>query len=202
MLIARRDVLIGLGLLGLRPTLASAAIQPVQAGKVTSVLGGSTAQNGQAQRTLSNGDVVFMDELIRTGAAARLGLRLGQTTRLSLGERTRVRIDKFLIDRGGDMVLERGAILFDRPDNPSSGPMNVATPFALIAARGTTFFAGPSKGVFGVFVAHGVVTVRNRAGAVTLTEGQGTDVRSMTTRPTPPKAWGAPRIAAAMASVR
>jgi ferric-dicitrate binding protein FerR (iron transport regulator) len=144
---------------------------------------------------------VFLDELIRTGAAARLSLRLGQATRLSLGERTRLRIDRYLVDRGGEMVLERGAILFDRPDSPASGPMNVATPFALIAARGTKFFAGPSQGVFGVFVEHGLVTVRNRAGSVTLTDGLGTNLRSMRVRPTPPKPWGLARIAAAEASV-
>ena len=61
--------------------------------------------------------------------------------------------------------------LLDRPDAPPSGPLSVATPFGLIAARGTKFFAGPSQGTFGVFVEHGLVTVRTRVGAVTLTNG-------------------------------
>jgi ferric-dicitrate binding protein FerR (iron transport regulator) len=201
MLLARRKVLIGLGLMSFLPRSAAAAIELIEAGRVLSVLGTSTGQSGGKQRALGDGDRVFLDELIRTGAAARLSLRLGQATRLSLGERTRLRIDRYLVNRGGEMVLERGAILFDRPDNPGSGPMNVATPFALIAARGTKFFAGPSQGVFGVFVEHGLVTVRNRAGSVTLTNGLGTNLRSMRVRPTPPKPWGLARISAAEASV-
>jgi hypothetical protein len=201
MLIARRKLLIGLGLMSFFPRSAAAAIELVEAGRVLSVLGQSTGQSGGKQRALGDGDSVFLDELIRTGAAARLSLRLGQATRLSLGERTRLRIDRYLVNRGGEMVLERGAILFDRPDSPASGSMNVATPFALIAARGTKFFAGPSQGVFGVFVEHGLVTVRNRAGAVTLTDGLGTNLRSMRVKPTPPKPWGLARIQAAEASV-
>ena len=74
--------------------------------------------------------------------------------------------------------------------------MNVATPFALIAARGTKFFAGPSQGVFGVFVEHGLVTVRNRAGAVTLRAGQGTNLRSTRIAPTPAQPWGLRRASA------
>ena len=36
---------------------------------------------------------------------------------------------------------------------------NPRSPFALIAVRGTLFFAGPSNGVFGVFVGRGFVEV-------------------------------------------
>ena len=81
------------------------------------MLGSSTALVRGKLRALGGGDSVYLDELVRTGASARLALRLGQSTRLSLGERTRIRIDRFLVDRGGAMVLERGALLFDRPDN-------------------------------------------------------------------------------------
>jgi hypothetical protein len=77
----------------------------------------------------------------------------------------------------------------------------VKTPFAIIAARGTTFWAGPSNDVVGVFVQEGVVGVRNRGGSVTLRAGQGTDLTAPDVPPTPPKAWGEKRIAAAMATV-
>ena len=52
-----------------------------------------------------------------------------------------------------------------------------------------------------MFVEHGLVTVRNRAGAVSLTDGLGTNLRSMRVAPTPPKPWGLARIRAAEASV-
>jgi ferric-dicitrate binding protein FerR (iron transport regulator) len=120
---------------------------------------------------------------------------------LSLGERTRLRIDRFLVDRGGVLVLGRGAMLLDRPSEPPSAPLEVTTPFGLIAARGTRFFAGPSNGVFGVFVEHGLVSVANRGGRVELRAGQGTNLTSSRIAPTPPVPWGQPRIAAAYASV-
>jgi hypothetical protein len=34
------------------------------------------------------------------------------------GERTRVKIDNILVDRNGELTLGRGAILFDRPNDP------------------------------------------------------------------------------------
>ncbi|WP_413990544.1 FecR domain-containing protein [Labrys okinawensis] len=201
MLIHRRSLLIGLALAGARPGFAAAAMQIIEAGSVVQVTGESTGQLKGEKRTLSVGDSVFIDDTLTTGAGARLGAKLGEMTRLSLGERTRVRIDKFLVDRGGELVLERGAILFDRPDDKPSGTLNVTTPFGLIAARGTKFFAGPSNGVFGVFVEHGLVTVKTRGGQVSLTNGQGTDLKSKSAPPTPPKAWGDMRVAQALASV-
>jgi ferric-dicitrate binding protein FerR (iron transport regulator) len=201
MLIHRRSLLIGLALAGVRPSLATAAMQIVEAGSVVQVTGQSTGQLRGEKRTLTVGDSVFIDDMLATGAGARLAAKLGEATRLSLGERTRLRIDKFLIDRGGELVLERGAILFDRPDDKPSGPLNLTTPFGLIAARGTKFFAGPSDGVFGVFVEHGLVTVKTRGGQVSLTNGQGTNLKSRSAPPTPPKTWGDARIAKAIASV-
>jgi ferric-dicitrate binding protein FerR (iron transport regulator) len=201
MIIARRTLLIGLGLVGLRPGFAAAAIQAVEAGTVLSVTGNSIAVFRGDRRQLSEGAPVYLQELLRTGAAARLAVRLGTSTRLSLGEQTRIRIDQPLVERGGELVLERGAMLFDRPDDADPGPLEVTTPFGLIAARGTKFFAGPSNGVFGVFVEHGLVTVRTAVGAITLSDGLGTDVRSKFARPSNPHGWGAARIARAMASV-
>jgi hypothetical protein len=67
--------------------------------------------------------------------------------------------------------------------------------------RGTRFFAGPSGNLFGVFVARGSVVVSGGGGQVVLHAGDGTDIRYPGAAPTPPKRWGPPRIAAAMASV-
>jgi ferric-dicitrate binding protein FerR (iron transport regulator) len=201
MLIHRRSLLIGLALAGVGPGFAKAAMQIVEAGSVLQVAGQTTGQLRGAKRNLAVGDAVFIDDMLATGAGARLAARLGELTRLSLGERSKVRIDKFLVDRGGELVLERGALLFDRPDDKPSGTLNVTTPFGLIAARGTKFFAGPSDGVFGVFVEHGLVMVKTRGGQVTLTNGQGTNLTSRRVAPTPPKVWGDARIAKAMASV-
>jgi ferric-dicitrate binding protein FerR (iron transport regulator) len=201
MLIPRRSILLGLALAGLRPGFAIAAMQIIEAGAVLSVTGESTGLLDGKKRALAVGGSVFIDDMLGTGAGARLAVKLGEATKLSLGERSRVRIDKFLVDRGGELVLERGAMLFDRPDDQPSGPLNVSTPFGLIAARGTKFFAGPSDGVFGVFVEHGQVTVKTHTGEVSLTNGLGTNLTSINKPPSSPMAWGELRIAKAEASV-
>jgi len=199
--IHRRSVLVGLAAAGLGPGLADAAMQIIEAGTVQAASGETTGQLRGEKRVLAVGASVFIDDMLGTGAGARLAVKLGEATRLSLGERTRIRIDRFLVDRGGELVLERGAMLFDRPDDPPSGMLKVTTPFGLIAARGTKFFAGPSNGVFGVFVEHGLVTVRTHGGQVTLTNGLGTNLTGIRTAPSKPVAWKAVRIADAEASV-
>ena len=200
MLVARRSILIGLGGLALagRPAFAAAGDE---AGNVVAATGAATGQIRGAKRSLASGAPVFIDDMLSTGAAARLAVKLGQSTRLSLGERTRVRIDQFLVDRGGELTLGRGAMLFDRPDDPASGVLEVMTPFGLIAARGTKFFAGPSKGTFGVFVEHGLVTVKTKRGSVELTDGLGTNMTSLKAAPSDPAPWPDERIALAIASV-
>src|SRR5688572_3163269 len=197
----RRDFVAG--------TLALAAFVafPIQApaaesaGRVEDAEGSSTGLLEGLIRDLEPGADVFLEEIVQTGREARLTLAFAAATRLRLGERTRVKIDKSLVEQGGELTFARGAILFDRPDSGGHGDLLVKTPFAIIAARGTTFWAGPSNDVMGVFVQSGVVTVRNRGGRVALEAGQGTDLTAPDVAPTPPKAWGEARIAAALATV-
>ena len=185
----------GLVLAGGRPAAAAdpAGLVHSAEGRVTGLLSGSV-------RNLQPRSEVFLQELVQTYASARLQMALGPTW-VSLGERTRLKIEKSLVEQGGQLLLERGALLFDRPEGSGAGEPVVRTPFAIIAARGTRFFVGPSKGVIGVFVERGSVLVRNNAGRVVLRAGEGTDLTSPDVAPTPPAPWGAPRIAAALASV-
>jgi ferric-dicitrate binding protein FerR (iron transport regulator) len=199
--IHRRSVLAGLALAGLRPNLVLAAAAMVEAGAIVGTSGANTAQLLGKIRDLAAGDPIFLNDLLATGENARLSARLGEATRLLLGARTRVRIDKFLVDRGGKLVLERGAILFDRPHNRPSGELSVTTPFGLIAARGTRFFAGPSWGRFGVYVESGLVDVATHGGTVRLNPGFGTDLTGMQAAPTKPAPWSRLRIGEAWASV-
>jgi ferric-dicitrate binding protein FerR (iron transport regulator) len=182
---------------------ASPAAAADPAGRVDLAKGDSTGLLGGAVRSLDLDSDVFLQEFVQTSLGARLGMALGKNTRVVLGERTRLKIERSVVDRGGTLLLERGALLFDHA-GPSRGAGNeavVRTPLAIIAARGTRFFVGPSNGVIGVFVAEGVASVRNRAGKVMLKAGQGTDLTSPNVAPEEAHAWGAARIAAALASV-
>lgn len=177
---------------------ASQATDPV--GQVSEARGRATGLLGGVARELAAGAGVYLDEMLRTADAARLALQFGERTKLQLGERTQLRIDKAIVDHGGELVLERGALMFDRTD-AEEGSVTVRTRFGTIATRGTRFFVGPSGDVMGVFCARGRVVVRNTAGQVMLSAGEGTNLRSADVAPTPPVRWGAPRVTAAMASI-
>jgi ferric-dicitrate binding protein FerR (iron transport regulator) len=177
-----------------------AALAADLAGNVEAAEGRSTGLLEGTLRELAAGAEVFLLEIVETGAASRLQIALGEDTQLRLGERTRITIEQSLVEQGGKMVLERGAMLFEHAGGGPSD-VTVSTPFAVIAARGTTFWSGPSNDVIGVFVQEGTVEVTNNGGSVVLEAGQGTDLVSFDVAPTPPREWGAPRIEAALATV-
>ncbi|MGL4495258.1 MAG: FecR family protein [Beijerinckiaceae bacterium] len=181
--------------------LSSAGASASSVGEVTEMRGSAFAEVGSGTRTMNPGAPVNIDELIRTGEASRLKMVLAGQTRVSLSERAKIRIDKFLAESGGDITIEAGALLFDKSERLKRGGVRVNSPYALIAVRGTTFFAGPSNGVFGIFVQHGSVAVRAGGKQVILKPGEGTDIAAIGDAPTQPKAWGAGRVASALASV-
>jgi ferric-dicitrate binding protein FerR (iron transport regulator) len=168
-------------------------------GSVEEVKGEVFAELDAVRRTLDRAASIFLGDEVATGAASRLGMRLGRDTRIRLGEQARLKIDRFLVDAGGEMTLRSGPLLFDRP--PRRAGVQIRSPFALIAVRGTRVFAGPSNDRFGVFVARGSVAVTAAGQQVVLREGEGTDIVSPGTPPTPVKRWGPERIRAALASV-
>jgi len=173
------------------------------------------------RRSLAAAAPLFIADVVCTGQESRIGLRLGTRTQISLGAEARLKLDRFLIEAGGTLVLERGALRADYRPRKSGKPLLVRSPFALMAVRGTRFFAGPSNGVFGIFVERGVVVVSAEGKTVTVTEGRGTNLGAVTedrgvaigsptrgvdvgfpkAQPTDPASWGEPRIQAALASV-
>jgi hypothetical protein len=173
-----------------------------RAGEVQNSRGECYAQMAAERRTLRPDAPVFVGDAIATGAQSALGMHLGEATEVRLGAESNLRIDRFIVSAGGVLVLERGAMLYDH-DRATGGSSDVAvrTPYGLLAVRGTRFFAGPSNGVFGVFVERGAVSVIGVNTAVLVTDGQGTDIARPGDEPTTPHPWGAARIASAMASV-
>lgn len=194
--LTRRSVLAA-GLLPFLPATAWSAIEIVEAGAVEKTVGETVGLFNGETRTLQPGAKVFIDDMLRTGAKARLAVLLGEKTRLSLGERTRIKIDRFIADQGGELVLERGAMLFDRPDDEPHSPLSVTTPFGLIVARGTKFFVGPTGGQHSVFVERGLVNVQVGLNAFSLVPGEGIDLVSATRAPPRPSRWRDKRIQAA-----
>jgi hypothetical protein len=193
-------------LAGLTATLTIPVIRAraaaLRAGEVKSTHGECFARLGAARRALEPNADVFVGDSIGTGVESSLGLLLGKVTTVHLGPEVQLRIDYFLINAGGVLTLDKGAILYDHDLKDGADSMAVRSPFGLIAVRGTRFFAGPSNGVFGVFVERGEVVVVGVSTAVTVTTGLGTNIAAPGAEPTLPAVWGPRRIATAMAQFR
>jgi ferric-dicitrate binding protein FerR (iron transport regulator) len=185
-----------LGGVSMRPAAALSA-----AGKVAAVRGAAAAEVEGQSRNLNPGSDVYVGDLVSTAGESRLGLRLGERTSLRLGANTRLKIDRYLVDAGGDFELTDGAILFEGRSRAGAADLNFRSAYGLIAVRGTRFFAGPSKGVFGVFVREGRLEVSAASQTVVLRDRQGTDIAKPGEPPSPPALWKPPRIKAAMESV-
>ncbi len=180
-----------------RPALA--AVGPV--GQVTMAQGSSFVQRRGRKLEASSGTDLLLDDFAETGdAPSRLDIRLGAHTRIRLGADAKLHIDRVVLGVEADLRLDAGPVFVERAKG-AEPEFKLRSPYALLAARGTAFFAGPSKGVFGVFVQTGVVTVRAGGSTVVVREGQGTDIRFPGAAPTPVKAWAPARVQAALASV-
>lgn len=193
----RRAVLTGL-VSALATPVVRVRAAPQRAGEVKIVHGDCFARSGALRRALVPNADIFVGDSVGTGIASSLALLLGEATTVRLGPEAQLRIDRFLIKAGGVLTLDKGAVLYDHDAKDGPDNMVVRSPFGLIAVRGTRFFAGPSNGVFGVFVERGEVLVVGVSTAVTVTDGMGTNIATPGAEPTLPTVWGKPRIAAAM----
>jgi FecR protein len=179
-----------------RTASATAAI----AGYVEDVRGQVTAELSAQRRVLvPRGDVFLGDDVV-SAERSRAALQLGRDTSLRLGANAHVRIDRFIVAAGGVLTLEAGPLLLDRAPG-SAGALQIRGSFGLITIRGTRIFVGPSNGVIGVFVVHGLVDVTSGGRSVVLRTGEGTNLAAPGAPPSPPVQWGEGRIRAALASV-
>lgn len=156
---------------------------------------------GAPARDLVAQAAVFLGDEVGTGPESRLAMLLAGTTRILMGPQTTLTIDQYTAEAGGELVLGDGALLFDRDEGAPKTPVQLSTAFGLIAVRGTRFFAGPSKGSFGVFVERGEVRLSGGGAEVSLLPGFGSDIAAPGQAPSEPARWKQTRIDAAMALV-
>ena len=168
---------------------------------VTAVVGIATAEAPPAPRPLRDSAPVFIDDLLVTGPASRLAMRLGTSTSVRLGASAKLRIDRYIVNQGGELNLENGQILFDSADGKYPKGLMVRSDYALIAVRGTRFWGGMLDDDFAVFVAHGVVTVTAGGKSVPLGPGDGTTISHPGDPPEAVHRWPQAKIARALALV-
>jgi ferric-dicitrate binding protein FerR (iron transport regulator) len=170
------------------------------AGAVTALTGRAVAVGSDGERALVVGAAIRDGDVVTTATASRVTLRLGRSTTVHLGPATRLKVEPHLAEAGGVLELVDGSMLYDHVRTPGNGPSNalVRSPYGLIAVRGTRFWAGQSKGRFGVFLDHGRVDVSASGHTVRLTPGLGTDMASPGDAPAAPRRWPAARVREAL----
>ena len=190
---------------GLLPALflgprAFAATEGKKVGRVESAAGAAFARLTRT-RPLKPEAEILLGDLVWTDARSRTSLVLDGGTGIHLGEKARLTIDRFVAAEGGTLVLGEGALVFDRAEDLPKIDVTVRTAFGLIGVRGTRFFCGPSRGVFGVFCERGAVVVEAAGIQRRLGPGDGVDIPAAGAPPSAVARWRAPRIAEAFASV-
>lgn len=170
-------------------------------GAAGDVRGKVVARRRETVRDLANGAGLRLRDLVETDVESFVRLDFSGGTIVHLGSQAKLKIDKFVAETGGLLQLGEGAMLFDRADDLAKIKLTVRSRFGLIAVRGTKFFAGPSKGVFGVFVERGSIEVRAAGVSRRLNAGDGVDIPAPGKPPSAVGQWKKPRIDAAYASV-
>src|SRR5437764_10593302 len=169
--------------LGLAVVVAMfSALQPDAAGAEPKVGVASAARNqvhgiiGGGTRALSAGSEVFSNEVVRTGDDSVAQLLFLDSTSLSVGARSEVKLDRFVYNperKTGNVVLEasRGAFRFV---SGSQAPTNytIKTPLATIGVRGTIVGGNITPAGDYIYVLQGLVLVTAFATTHDLGPGQ------------------------------
>ena len=162
---------------------AAAAAAPAPVGAVDKAQGQVEASQAGVPRDLAVDAPVLFGDRLRTGPAARLEAKLADGTVLTLGEKGRLTVDKFVYDpdrEGGKLALtvKSGAFLFvgGKIEGPTGGHVDINTPVGTLGVRGTTVWGGHIDGGFGVLVLSGEVSLKTPRGTVLMQKGQGTMV--------------------------
>ncbi|HEY9723071.1 MAG TPA: FecR family protein [Oscillatoriaceae cyanobacterium] len=153
-------------------------------GKVDRVQGEAQGTSGGTTAVLVTGSPVSLNEILTTGPDGRLALTLDDGTGLTLGEKARLAVDRFVYDPTGASTLHAdiaGAYRFiaGKLQLGATKDASVTTPSAVIGVRGTDFWGGPIDGEIGVVLLEGSVTVTTATGAAILaTPGQGVNINA------------------------
>lgn len=170
-------------------------------GEAFDVRGKVVARHVDNVRSLASGSPLMLKDSVETQEHSFARLELAGRTTVRLGSMARLLLDQYVAEAGGVLELGAGAMLFERAEDLPKIDISIRSRFGLMGVRGTRFFAGPSRGVFGVFVARGAVDVQAAGVSRRLAAGQGVNIAGEGQPPDMAKTWGKARIDEALASV-
>ena len=93
--------------------------------------------NGSVAGTLSAGSGVHANETVKTGSSGQAALGFIDKTNLHVGPSSSVRLDKFVYDGTGSVVIDatKGAFRFSTGAQ-NKGDYKVKTPYGILGVRG------------------------------------------------------------------
>ncbi len=178
-------------------------------GAVSRIQGAASGARGGAGRPLGLNAPVFRNEIVSTGKDARLEVTFKDETRVTLGEKARLTLDRYVFNpTAGTGTIKFGVVgafkfLSGQVSKQANADVSVATPVATIGVRGTQFWGGPiDNQALGVFLIEGAVSVSNATGAQILNQpGQGTNIAAPGASPGPVTFWPQGKVNRALATV-
>ena len=123
----------------------------------------ATGELGSERRSLDRGSRVRTQEVLTTDAAGRLSVQFFDRTLLSMGPRSRLRLDKFVVKADGSarevaLNATQGAFRFATGISESRA-YRINTPAGVMGVRGTRFAFEVERGRLRVSVSEGAVQV-------------------------------------------
>jgi hypothetical protein len=134
-----------------QPAVQDSSSKPI--GKVVTATGSVTIEHASAVVVQANvsgqasgtkvGDVVYLGDVVRTGADGRLGINFTDGTAFNLSSNARMALTEFVYDPNGNsnsslLSLTKGTFTFVAGKIAKTGDMKIDTPVATMGIRGTT----------------------------------------------------------------
>lgn len=130
----------------LAPFLACAAVAAEPTADVKNVSGSVNVQRGDVRLAPVAGDVLQVQDVLRTGADGSIGISFADGTRLSVGPSSEVALRAYLFAPlenkfAFELLLRKGTAAYSSGRLGKLAPeaVKVVTPEASIGIRGTTF---------------------------------------------------------------
>jgi hypothetical protein len=152
-------------------------------GKVGRLQGGASIAAAAGKVAMTEGMPVEQDQTIETGPGARLEISFVDGTSFTIGEKSKVTVDRFVFSPTGNKNVLKLAVvgpfrfISGKLSKSLGANISVTTPFATMGIRGTDVWGGPIDQRYGVFLATGIVSVTSGGKTVVLSRaGSGTNI--------------------------
>ncbi len=178
------------------PALAANIVGTVSDVKGTVTI---TPAGGKEARELRRDDGIAVNDTISTGEKARVDIAFSDQTKISLEEKGRLTVDKFVYDPQkpeegkGVFTILGGAFsyisgLMDKGRKPD---VTLQLETGALGIRGTQLLGAMRGGERWIYLKTGKISAYNAGGAVTLNPGEGTIMKSKQQAPAKPHIWKA-----------